>query len=207
MGMKETLNPREKFNRGLLKISWKDIYEPSALRPSVVMMFNTFCFGVVVSLFPDFSKMLEIENKGIFFVYFVVASMASRIIGGKLSDKFGRVSIILISLLIVAVGCVFTGLSTTPTFFFIGGVIFGTGYGMASPSLFAWVIDRSPDEIRGRALSTIFLSLEIGIGLGAFVSGILYQSVESRLPWLFTGSASLTIVAFLYLLLTQPQKT
>ena len=83
MGMKETLNPREKFNRGLLKISWKDIYEPSALRPSVVMMFNTFCFGVVVSLFPDFSKMLEIENKGIFFVYFVVASMASRIIGAS----------------------------------------------------------------------------------------------------------------------------
>ena len=80
--------------------------------------------------------------------------------------------------------------------------VFGLGYGMASPSLFAWVVDLASNKTRGRALSTVFLALEIGIGSGALFSAILYQSQEERLPWIFTGSAALTIVGFIYLMIS-----
>ena len=204
-GMKETLEPKGTFSTDFFKISWADVYEPSALRPSVVMLLNTFCFGVIVSLFPDFSVSLGIENKGLFFVYFVIASMASRIIGGRLSDRYGRVPIIQFSLLIVAVGCVMTGQSTIPSFYYLSGVVYGFGYGMVSPALFAWVVDMANDKSRGRALSTVFLALEIGIGSGALVSSLLYQGHEERLDWIFTGSAIFTIVGFIYLLISRPK--
>lgn len=206
LGMKETLEKPEKFTWNLLRINWADLYEPTALRPAMVMMLNTFCFGVVISLFPDFSVSLGIADKGMFFVYFTGASLVSRVIGGKLSDMFGRVPILRVSLLIVALGSVLTGLSTTPTMFFTAGVVFGAGYGMASPSLFAWVIDRAADGVRGRALSTLFLALEIGIGLGALVSGLAYQGDTSRFPWIFGGAAFLSVLAFIYLVASRPKK-
>jgi MFS family permease len=206
LGMKETLEQREKFSLNLLKINWGDVYEPSALRPATVMMLNCFCFGVVVSLFPDFSVSLGILDKGLYFVYFSGASLISRVIGGRLSDRFGRVPIIMVALLIVATGSVLTGISTTPAMFFTAGVVFGAGYGLASPSLFAWVIDLASPEARGKALSTVFLALEIGIGCGALLSGIAYQSDVSRFPWIFGGAAFLSVLAFIYLVVTRPKK-
>ncbi|MEQ9007383.1 MAG: MFS transporter, partial [Ekhidna sp.] len=44
-GMKETVENKQKFSRQLLKINASDIYEPTVLVPSVVMMLVTFSFG------------------------------------------------------------------------------------------------------------------------------------------------------------------
>jgi len=205
LGLKETVEVKEKFTWRMLKINWGDVYTPAALRPAVVMMLNCFCFGVVVSLFPDFSVSLGILDKGLFFVYFSAASLVARVIGGRLSDMFGRVPVIMASLLIVAVGSVMTGFSTTPFMFFTSAVVFGGGYGLASPSLFAWVVDISPSGERGKSMSTLFLALEIGIGMGAFLAGMMYQGDTSRFPWIFGGAAFLSVLAFLYLVLTRPK--
>ncbi len=163
------------------------------------MLLNTFCFGVVISLFPDFSSFHGLEDKGIFFVYFTLASLVSRVVGGKLSDIFGRVVVLQIGTLLVATGSLITGLSYDTTSFFVGGAVFGAGYGLTSPALFAWVADLTPKKSLGRGMSTLFISLEIGIGLGALLSGIFYQSESERLPMIFVGAAFLSFLAFLYL--------
>jgi len=205
-GMKETLQDREPFKWSLLRVNLGDLYEPTALRPAVVMMLNTFCFGVVISLSPDFSVHLGIENKGLFFVYFTAASLVSRVIGGKMSDLFGRVPVLMVSLLTVASGSALTGFSDSVGVFLTSAVIFGAGYGLASPSLFAWVVDLAPDKVRGKGMSTVFLALEVGIGLGAFLSGLVYQSNPERFPLVFGSAAILSILAFIYLILTRPKK-
>lgn len=205
-GLKETVAVKGKFSWQMLKINWGDVYTPAALRPAVVMMLNCFCFGVVVSLFPDFSVSLGIQDKGLFFVYFSAASLISRVVGGRLSDLFGRVPVIMASLLLVAVGSTLTGLSSTPFMFFASAVVFGGGYGLASPSLFAWVVDVTPADARGKGMSTLFLALEIGIGAGAFLSGLFYKGDITRFPMIFGGAAFLSVLAFLYLVLTRPKK-
>lgn len=205
-GMKETLQEREPFKWSLLRVNMGDLYEPTALRPAVVMMLNTFCFGVVISLSPDFSVHLGIANKGLFFVYFTAASLVSRVIGGKMSDLFGRVPVIMVSLLTVASGSALTGFSDSVAVFLTSAVIFGAGYGLASPSLFAWVVDLAPDKVRGKGMSTVFLALEVGIGLGAFLSGLVYQSNPERFPLVFGSAAILSILAFIYLILTRPKR-
>jgi len=203
--LKETLQDRRPFHKSMLRISFSDVYESSAQRPSVVMLLNTFCFGVVITLSPDFSMHLGIENKGLFFAYFTGASLVLRIVGGRMSDLFGRVPVIQVSLLMVGLGSVMTGFSQSIPMFLISAIVFGGGYGLASPSLFAWVIDLTPAHVRGKGLSTVFLALEIGIGLGAFLSGLIYQSDPSRFPWVFGGAAILSILAFVYLWLSRPR--
>lgn len=202
MGMKETLENPSKFSLDLLKVQKEDIYEPSAIRPAMVLLFVTFSFGVVVTLVPDFGEHLGIRNKGEFFVYFTISSLVARLLGGRLSDVFGRVSVLYWSTLTVAASSVCIGFAETPNMFFVGGLLFGAGYGLTSPSLFAWVIDLCPPELRGRAISTAFIALEIGIGSGALLSGILYQSDITRLPLIFSIAAVLAICAFIYLLIS-----
>ena len=203
--LKETLENPERFSLKLLKINFSDLYEPTAIRPSIVMMLNTFCFGVVISLFPDFSSMHGIANKGDYFVYFTAASLVARVVGGVLSDKFGRVPVVRVSTLVVGAGSLLTGFSYDPTSFFIGGLVFGMGYGLTSPALFAWVADLAPKQSIGKGMSTIFIFLEIGIGMGALISGIFYQGDTSRFPWIFGGAAFLSFLAFLYLIISKPK--
>lgn len=201
MGMKETLNNPESFKLNMLRIRKGDIFEPSVLAPSMVMLFTTFSFGAVVTLSPDFSEHLGIENKGMFFTFFIGSSLLVRIIGGRISDRYGRRIVLKISTLTLFLSMLIVGFSTTAFQFFAGAFIFGLGYGLNSPTLFAWTIDRSADHARGKGISTLYIFLEIGIGVGALVTGSLYQGFDERFPIIFGFSAIFSFFAFLYLTL------
>ncbi|MEQ8546857.1 MAG: MFS transporter [Cyclobacteriaceae bacterium] len=205
--MKETLQERESFKLSLLKISKADIYEPAALRPSIVMVLTTLSFGTVITLAPDFSEYLDITNKGMFFIVFTGSSLLVRIIGGQLSDKYGRASVLKFSTSILFVSMLILGFSESSTQFYTGAFIFGLGYGLNSPTLFAWTIDLSSDKSRGRGISTLFIFLEIGIGMGALISGTIYQGNDGLLPIIFSCAGIFCLVAFGYLLLLDKKRT
>lgn len=199
-GMKETVENKQKFSGSLLKIKAVDIYEPTVLVPSVVMMLVTFSFGAALTLAPDLSVSLGIANKGLFFSYFTMTSLVSRVVGGRLSDEFGRRKVLIAAMLIVGTGSVYIGFSQSAFQLFTGALIFGAGYGLSSPALFAWAADLAPDKFRGRGFSTLFMALEIGIGMGALLAGQIYNGNPDNFPLVFTGCGSLAFLAFIYLL-------
>ncbi|WP_163335609.1 MFS transporter, partial [Enterobacter hormaechei] len=55
---------------------------------------------------PDLSEHLGLHNKGIFFAFFTIASLVIRFLTGKLSDKIGRIPMLIMSAfaLIIAMG-------------------------------------------------------------------------------------------------------
>ncbi|MEM6736308.1 MAG: MFS transporter [Bacteroidota bacterium] len=199
-GIKETVENRQKFSFGLLRIKRSDIYEPTVLVPSVVMMLVTFSFGTTLTLTPDFSLHVGLENKGLYFSYFTFTSLISRVLGGRLSDEFGRKKILMAAMWIVAIGSVYTGFSNNAFHLLTGALIFGAGYGLSSPSLFAWAADLAPDKFRGRGFSTLFMALEIGIGTGAMFAGQIYAGDPNNFPLIFSGCGVLAFLAFMYLL-------
>ncbi len=200
IGMKETVEKKQPFSVSLLKIKVEDIYEPTVITPSMVMLLVTFSFGASLTLAPDMSETLGIDNKGLFFSYFTMTSLVSRIIGGSLSDRFGRRIILMFAMAIVGTGSILIGFSDTPFSFIIGALVFGAGYGLSSPAIFAWAADLAPEEYRGRGFSTVFMALEIGIGMGAFLAGFFYKGDINNLPYIFGGSGVLAYAAFIYLI-------
>ena len=199
-GMKETLKNKEPFKLALLKIGKADLYEPSVIPPSLIMVLTTFSFGTVITLSPDFSGFLGIQNKGLFFSFFTGSSLLVRFLGGKLSDHFGRILILRYSTLCLCISMIIIGFATDATTYFAGAFLFGIGYGLNSPTLFAWAIDLSPEKSIGRGISTLFIFLEVGIGMGSLISGSFYQGFNARFPWLFMISAFFSFIAFIIVL-------
>ena len=126
-GLKETLKTKETFKLTLLKIGKTDLYEPSVIPSSLIMVLTTFSFGTVITLSPDFSNFLGIQNKGLFFSFFTGSSLLVRFIGGRLSDRFGRILILKFSTLFLAISMIVIGFATNTTSYFAGAFLFGIG--------------------------------------------------------------------------------
>ena len=94
---------------------------------------------------------------------------------------------------------ILVGASHNIIFFLVNGAILGASVGMNTPTLFSWTIDLSDPLHRGRAVATMYIALEVGIGLGAVVSGFMFNNVMERIPLTFYTGALLAGIAFLYL--------
>ncbi len=198
MGMKETLPNKQKFSWSQLHITSGDLYEPLVKPPSIIMFLSAFSFGVVLTLVPDFSDKLNIE-RWYFFVMFTSASILVRVVAGKISDKYGRPAVLRYSTLAVMGAMFLVGASDTALMFIISAAIIGIAAGMNSPTIFAWTIDLSNPLHRARAMATMYISMEIGIGIGALLSGFIAGNSLSRIAYPFYLGGLMAGIAFLYL--------
>jgi MFS family permease len=204
-GMKETLEPKEKFSVETFKINFSDVYDPTVLGPSVVMLLTTFSFGTILTLVPDFSDYLGVSNRGMFFSFMLTSSIGIRLIAGRASDIYGRRNLLYFGTLILATGMAIVAFSETTFWFFTGAVVLGISVGINSPTVFAWTVDLADPKHRGRAMATMYIALEIGVGLGAFISGFIYNNNPAYFKYAFLVCSLLAVTAFFQLLATKPK--
>ncbi len=198
LGMTETVAVKHPFSLSLLKIPLRDVFEPRVIAPSIVMLLSAYSFGVVLTIIPDFSVHLGILNKGLFFASFTASSILVRVIAGKVSDRLGRISVLRVSTILVMLSMWYVGVSTNPSEFFLAGAFLGIAAGMNSPTIFAWTIDLSHNLHRGRAMATMYIAMEIGIGIGALLSAYFFDNQPHNIPLAFNSGAVLAGIAFLY---------
>ncbi|MBL1411152.1 MFS transporter [Sphingobacterium faecale] len=207
LNMKETLQPRRKFHGKMLRISRSDILEKRAIPAGIVTLLSYSAYGVILTLIPDWSEHLGIANKGLFFTAYTLASIGIRFVSGKVSDRFGRIKVMLVGLFVIVISLVILGKGDTISGLILGACIYGIGTGILSPALNAWTIDLSLPQYRGKAMATMYIALEMGIGGGALLAGYIYQDFISRIPYIMYGNAVVIFTAFFYVLYWEKTKT
>jgi MFS family permease len=206
LGLKETLTDKRKPHIRYLKVNMNDIFEPRVLVPSVVMVLSAYAFGAVVTLLPDYSEVVGIKNKGLLFTYFTVASFSVRFAGGKVSDLLGRKSVLIVSVTALTVSMVIMAIAASKIVLIAAVVIYGLAQGITSPTLLAWATDLSDPVRKGRGVSTLYIFMELGIGLGAFVSGEIYNNRDENLFSTFLVCGALAFLAVVYLLIEKSSR-
>ncbi|MFC6097692.1 MFS transporter [Flavobacterium qiangtangense] len=196
--MKETLKYKQRFSLHILKISRKDIIAVEVLPAAVVTFLSYMSYGVILTLIPDWSDHLGIANKGLFFMVFTLASLLIRFVAGKASDKYGRLKLINIGLIFLIISLVVMAFSTSSEGLLLGSAIYGIATGIVSPALNAWTVDMSFPEHRGKAMATMYIALEAGIGLGALISGFIYQDELAKIPMLMYAVSGVTFLSLVY---------
>jgi len=207
MNMRETLQKKEPFRFSMLHINRHEIIEVRVLAAAFITFLSYLSYGVILTVISDWGGHLGVSNKGLFFMVFTISSLLIRFISGKMSDRIGRVSIIKISLIILVISLVLIAMANAPIDLMIGSAVYGIATGMLSPALTAWIIDLSHPDHRGKAVATMYIALEAGIGLGAFVAGSLYVTDVRMIPPTFYLMAILTFIAFFYLQFIYKRKT
>ena len=197
--LKETLGEKSTFQLKNLKISKNEILAKEAIPVGIVTLLAYVAFGVVLTLIPDWSGHLGLTNKGSFFIVFTVASLLVRLVAGSLSDRYGRVPVMLIGVLFLIASTFLIGYLKTTTGLLVAASLYGLAMGIVSPAINAWTIDLSKPKRKGRAIATMYIALEVGIGLGALVSGGYYQGEITRVPLVMYCCAGVSFLALLYL--------
>ncbi|PIB35996.1 MFS transporter [Reichenbachiella sp. 5M10] len=198
IGMKETLVHKEPVRWEHFRIHRDEIYEPKVFAPAFMLMLSVFAFGAILTVLPDVSDQLGM-SRGLFFTYYTVASLLVRIVAGKASDKYGRVPVLKVGSFIICIALLCLANADSVFLLLFTAVLYGLGSGLCSPTVFAWTVDLSDVNRRGRGMATMYIFLEVGIGLGALLSGWLYANDLSNISRVFYACAAMSAVGFLYL--------
>lgn len=197
--MKETLTDVKPWSGSLLKISRHDIIDLRVFPAALVTALYYLTYGVILTLIPDWTGHIGIANKGLFFVAYTISSLAIRFLAGKVSDTHGRLLVIKAGLVLLLIAMVVLGFGKNLIWLISGAALYGVATGIVSPALNAWTIDLSNPNYRGKALATMYIALEAGIGLGALFSGWIYYDTIVRIPYIFQGTGIGVIIALIYI--------
>lgn len=119
---------------------------------------------------------------------------------GKISDKKGRTNVIMAGLIIKAVGLFIISEEQTVNVLLAGAAVYGIGAGIISSAVGAWTIDLSEPRFRGKAIATMYVCMELGIGLGALLGGFYYQGEIMRIPDIIRFDIIIVLLGIFYLL-------
>jgi MFS family permease len=204
--MKETLQEKRKFSISAIRVSRNDLFEPNVLLPCFMMVLIAYAYGAVFTVISDFSAFVGINNKGLIFTYITGALLIVRLLAGRASDKYGRIPVLKISILLIAISMLVVSFAASPSMLILGCFMYGLAHGATSPTLLAWATDLSDETHRGRGIGSLYISMEFGIGIGAFSSGLLYGNNNAHIPIVFLTAATLSFIGFVYLMINPVKK-
>lgn len=197
--MKETLVNKERFRANHLKIKKEDIIEWQVIPSALITLLSYISYGVILTVISDWSAHLGTSNKGLFFMVFTLSSLLIRFVAGKVSDRYGRTRILKISLVILLISLMGIALANSSLMLMCASAVYGVASGMLSPSVTAWTIDLSKPGQRGKAVATMYIFMEVGIGAGALLAGSMFISDVATIPHIFYICSGITFVALLYM--------
>ena len=127
----------------------------------------------------------EVAGGSLFSVMMVVAALTSGI-AGRLADRIGRKTALIVGLTLLATGFTLAAFSQDTLLFFCCLGVTGIGYGCTSPSLYAIMSDLLPHR---RGLGTSLVSVTYGIGgaVGAVLASRIVVAVGWRKAFLTVG--------------------
>jgi len=123
-----------------------------------------------------------------------LSSIVGRLGGGLLADRVGARATLLAGLALQAVMIVlYLGVREVGPFYALA-IVFGVAYGGVMP-LYALVTrEYFGEKVMGAAYGGVFLVSTLGMGLGAFAGGMLYDRLGSY-TWLYAGSFAVGTLA------------
>lgn len=175
-----------------------DIYEKSALQPSLLIFFISVTFGGIATFLPLYTAEKGVDGIQWYFLVYAMALMVTRLFAGRLYDRRGHRAIFVPSTLLIMAGMLLLAWMPSETVLYIAAVLYGFGFGSVQPALQAWSIEKTPPNRKAMANATYFSFFDLGVGIGAIVFGQIgflfgYRSIY------ITAAASIFISMIVYL--------
>ena len=168
---------------------------------TITVFIDTVGFGVIMPVLPEFLMQLTGQGlsgasstAGYLVVFYAALQFLFAPVIGNLSDRYGRRSVLLISLFVYSINYLIAGLATTLWVLFIGRMLTGvTSATYATAN--ALIADVSPPEERAQNFGLLGMAFGLGFIFGPTIGGLL-GAWDIRAP--FFAAAGLAAVNTLY---------
>lgn len=151
--------------------------------PALSCFLQTTVWGSLPAFFPLYAIQSGVTNPGLFFSATAVMIIAARILGGRILDNYSREKIILIFVSMSMVAMIILSFSKTLSMFIIVGLLWGMGCAFFFPALMAYAFDYA-GSTGGTAVGTYQACMDLGIGLGPVIMGIILPLTGYRIMFL-----------------------
>jgi AAHS family 3-hydroxyphenylpropionic acid transporter len=142
---------------------------------------------------------------GWFFSSSTFGLMLGAALGGRLSDRFGRKTVLIFSVGVFGLMSVFTGLAPSVDALLLARFLTGFGIGGALPNLVSLVAENSKPERKNTAVGLLYAGLPSGGALASLVSA--YGGADSWQTIFFVGGiAPLVAIPLLIFVLPESQQ-
>lgn len=179
----------------------KGFIEKTSIRPCLVMFFTVISISSVFSFMPIFGETRNIDNIGLFFTAYAISVILSRILTGKIADRYGFYRVFLPSIIITIMMFITLAFAYSLPIVLLAAVFYGVGYGTLQPIMNAIVIKLSPPERRGSANATYYATMDISFGLGSIVWGAASQYLGFTAVFLACAASVAISLVMYYLIL------
>jgi MFS family permease len=141
--------------------------------PGVGSALSSIGFGAILAFSALVSADRGWDPVWLTFSAFAIALVAARAFLGHTPDRLGGARVALVSVLIEAAGLALIWLAPGRALAAIGAALSGFGYALVYPGLGVEAVRRAPPESRGLAMGAYTVFLDVALGFGTPVLGLI----------------------------------
>lgn len=170
-------------------------------QPALVQFVLGLCRGVTIAFLPLYMLHGGVSNPGLFFTCQIFAIVLLRPVSGALSDRYGRLTVVIPSLLCTAAGIALLALPASYISLIFSGIVFGIAVSTLVPAVLAWIFDVTRAEQRGLASGIYNTVYDLGRAGSAFGFGFVIAT--SGYPTMFLLVSLVPLLAIVVLVVAQ----
>ncbi|MCG4287807.1 MFS transporter, partial [Lactobacillaceae bacterium KNUT 0156] len=165
------LTPERKAD--LRHMTFDNLIERNTIFIASIGFLMGFSYSSVLSFLSSYAKTIHLVGiSSFFFVVYALVITITRPMAGRIFDVKGEDYVMYPSYISLAIGLVILGLTHSGFTLLVAGAFIGLGYGTFMSNGQAVALKMAPNALRvGVSLSTYFIGLDLGIGVGPFVLG------------------------------------
>lgn len=168
---------------------------------SLIALVNMLGYGIIIPILYAYSKKFGLTDfqNGMLFAIFSICQFISTPIIGRLSDKYGRRPLLLISIVGTALSFFITAFAPSAAFLFLARALDGITAGNI-PVAFAVISDATKPEERPKAFGMIGAAFNFGFVFGPAIAAFT-DGFGQGVPFIIAGiiTTIAAILTFLYL--------
>jgi len=168
---------------------------------ALIAFVNMLGYGIVIPILYAYSKRFGLSDfqNGLLFAMFSICQFIATPIIGRLSDKYGRRPLLLVSIIGTAVSFFITAFAPSAAFLFLARALDGITAGNI-PVAFAVISDTTKPQERAKAFGLIGSAFSFGFIFGPAISAFTI-GFGSAIPFIIAGTITTiaVIITALYL--------
>lgn len=174
------------------------ILEKDVWFQALLTVVTTLGFGAIITFLVLYGEQKGLDHIFLFFLINAIVSTLLRPFTGKWFDKNGPWSIIILSAMLGFLSLIVLSFTTNNGSLIIAAILFGAGYGTVMPCLQTWTVQKVSEAKSGAANATFLSSFDVGIGMSAFVLGILAKWISLEMIFRLVSLSFLLVVLLVY---------